>query len=118
MNTNVLKAVAALAWGGLALVTAGSANARLMTTQFGQYATCSGSWGYGTQTFSCIDQFYFNGGYTQNIKLVSTPCNGGACSDQAGTVYVEFVYEPGRKPAYLGEVCGGWRLYDLDTCTC
>jgi hypothetical protein len=115
---NVLKLLAPIAWGGLAISSATSVDARLLTTQFGQYASCSQSYGYGTQTFSCIDLFAFNGGYTQNIKLISTPCNGGACSGEPGTVYVEFTYSAGRKPAYLEETCGGWRLYDLDSCAC
>jgi len=119
MSHELLKVTATLLWMGVALASAAPANALAKTSQVGNYATCSSS--YQAASSSCSEfetgvVFYFN--YTQNIKFVTSPCNSGGCSSEPGTVYVQSVYDTGRKTATMDFLCSGQRIYDIGICAC
>jgi hypothetical protein len=124
MNTNILKLVAALAWGGVAVSSASSANAIAVTTQAGDYAACASQSQYLLREFcpwtydgvSYPPMYQTN--YTQQIKFVTTSCNGGGCTYDASTVYVDFAYPVGRKTSMGWVTCSGMRAYDFGSCAC
>jgi hypothetical protein len=56
--------------------------------------------------------------YTQQIKFVTTSCNGGGCNQDASTVYVDFAYPVGRKTVMGALTCSGMHVYDFGSCAC
>jgi hypothetical protein len=123
----ILKTSACLAWLGLGVASSASANAFAITTQIGDYATCSASYA-GYSKAWCYDMEFHTyelyTSYTQQIKLVSTACSSGPCSSDNATVYTDAVYPVGRKTASSqGPACvsGGGATnyyYNLGSCAC
>jgi hypothetical protein len=115
MNANVLKLVACVAWACVAISSATPANARIVTSQTGQYAACSAN--YGSQS----NAYCFEFPYYQQIKLTSRfgmCASGGTCTPDNSVVQSEWVYPTGRKTATIAFPCGGGNTYELDTCSC
>jgi hypothetical protein len=118
MNTTIFKLLPCLAWAALAISSASPASARILTSDYADYATCSASWGYSNQALWCDSGAYFQSDYVQHIRMVTTGCSAGGCGGD-GQVYTEFTYGTGRKTAsYLGDSCGGMNVYGLDSCAC
>jgi hypothetical protein len=119
-TTNITKLVACLAWAGVAIASAAPADAIAVTFQTGDYAACTTSYEAGGETlFDCNNLVYIDTYYTQRIKFVTPGCNTGGCQSDDQTVYTDFVYSTGRKPAgYLSMTCIGSYIYDLGSCTC
>jgi hypothetical protein len=125
-TSSIIKLVAALAWGGVAISSASTASA-VAVLQFGaqssySYASCSASHTSNYKAW-CRDaesqSVSFETLYTQNIKFIATSCSSGACSE-TGTVYTDFIYGAGRKTAVGSEMCydtGAW-FYQLGSCAC
>jgi hypothetical protein len=115
MNTNVIKLVACLAWGGVAVSSASPANALLATSTSasGGYATCGGS--AISETFEYCG-ITFN--YIQSVRLQDRACNGGGCASPNIHNWVEGVYSSGRKTATLQQTCDTASIYGLGTCAC
>jgi hypothetical protein len=129
---SILKALTVFAWAGVLIASAARADAIAVTTQGGNYASCSAS--YSTQ-YNYFDHTTCGGPvretydadnmpqsyttfYSQQIKLVSTACSAGGCSPDSGAVYTDFVYPAGRKSAYqTGTVCVSG-VYEFDSCQC
>jgi hypothetical protein len=117
MNTNIIKLVAALAWGGVAVSSAAPANALAATANTGPYASCSNTHEAYARA-ACGYQF----NYRQYIKVYSLggACSSGACSSTTMVTYVESAYGTGRKtttPVLLG--CDQvYNIYGLGTCAC
>jgi hypothetical protein len=110
MNTkNIIKLVAALAWGGVAVSSATSAQANALTRQTGAYATCS-SW---TSTGLACGEF----NYVQKVSFGATPCSSGGCSG-ALIVNTMSIYTTGRKTATFMYVDCEMNRYGLGTCAC
>jgi hypothetical protein len=117
MKTNIIKLVAALAWGGVAVSSATQASAIAVTSQTGNYASCSADYTATSNGNKYCSTFTTS--YSQTIKMVSTSCNTGACAG-SGLVFVGTVYSIGRKIATLQEMCdyGNYKAYGLGTCAC
>jgi hypothetical protein len=120
MNVPMIKLAACVAWAGAAVSSASPANAYAVTSQVGDYASCSASYTTISKNW-CYDgesrTWAFATYYAQNIKFVSTPCSSGGCSD-TGNVYTEFLYGPGRKIVTPATPCDASNIYGLDTCGC
>jgi hypothetical protein len=129
---SILKALTVLAWAGVLIGSAARADAIAVTSQHGAYASCSASYTTQYKYFdhtTCggpVQETYdadnmpqsYTTFYSQQIKLVSTACNAGGCSPDAGAVYTDFVYPVGRKAAYqTGTVCVN-SVFEFDTCQC
>jgi hypothetical protein len=115
--SNIIKLVACLAWGGVAVSSATPAVAKATTTQnLGSYGTCSNSssttyWTCGTETFN----------YTQTIKMLQTGCSSGTCSNVMDITYVDFLYGTGRKIVAGAAPClgyGNYLSFGMGTCAC
>jgi hypothetical protein len=118
-DSNIIKLVAALAWGGVAVSSATPANAKALTQQYvGQFGTCSSSYSaaYYDAGYNCN---YLRFNYTQNIKFVVVSCSSGTCTTEMATTYVETVYTTGRKVSAGGQSCGAQgTLVELGSCAC
>jgi hypothetical protein len=126
MNKRLMTVVAGIAWAGVALSSAASANAVAVTTQTGGFAACSAN-SSPLNKAHCFDSYRkemnFHTSYTQTIKLVGTACNAGGCQPDASTVYTDFIYPVGRKTAYDASLdyCdfgGTSHYYELSSCEC
>jgi hypothetical protein len=120
MSKNIIKLIACLAWAGVAISSATPADALLVTTSTGPYATCSAEWQYRNNA-SCTGMTFLTS-YQQQIKFVTTACSGGACSMAfAPSIYTENVYGTGRKTTTSYGLCDPSFLqyiYGLGTCAC
>jgi hypothetical protein len=137
MIKKLFTASACLLWGAVLVASASRAEAYAVTAQAnGGYASCSNAYDpYVTEFPHCYT--YYVGdrygvtamqgqsmiatNYTQQIRFVSTTCNGGTCHTDDGVVYTEVIYGTGRKTvAYQGSVCsgGGQAVYGLGSCAC
>jgi hypothetical protein len=120
-TTNIFKLAACLAWAGVAVSSAAPADALALTSQTGDYASCSANYTARTRRW-CGDVETGDPGwetlYNQTIKLVSQACNTGGCQG-VDTVYTDFVYPAGRKTATAINWCDtGTNVYQLGTCSC
>jgi hypothetical protein len=122
MNTNILKLVTCLAWAGVAVASAAPADALAVTTQTGEYASCSNDYSVQLRTW-CRDVETQNPGWQtthiQTIKLVSTPCGAGGCAGQ-DAVYTDTVYGTGRKTVTWYSFCDAdpYYIYGFGSCGC
>ena len=120
MNTNVIKLVAGVAWAAAAIAHAAPVNARAVTNQSGNFASCSASYS-SVAMQSCfmaeLGGYASNTSYIQNIRFVTPSCSSGPCSSDIGTVYTDQIYPTGRKAASFVGSCG-YNWYDLGTCAC
>jgi hypothetical protein len=127
-STNIIKLVAALAWGGVAVSSASTANALAITTQSGSFATCAAQSSASYQNW-CLTSgaheertYLYETLYVQQIKFVSTNCNQGGCTPDSSQVSVDFIYPVGRKVVTSHSTCGNTitlkHVYGLDTCAC
>jgi hypothetical protein len=112
-TTSIIKLVAALAWGGVAVSSATPATAKASTLQTGSYASCSAA-----STFTTVECGATMYAYTQTIKFGSTACGAGGCGGFGGTALVESHYNEGRSIATLLGTCGGRNVYGLGSCAC
>src|SRR5678816_485109 len=86
-----------VAWVGVIASSAASASAVAWTKQSGDYAACSNN--YGTESHSFCN---WDTSYVQTIRFMGTPCNsGGNCGEDLTGVYLDFIVDTGRKPAFL-----------------
>jgi hypothetical protein len=117
----VIKLVAGIAWAAAAIAHAAPVNARAVTLQSGNFASCSATYSnYNLQ--SCFIGWELGGyasytSYLQNIKFVTPGCSSGGCNSEDGAVYTDIVYSTGRKTASFGATCE-YNWYDLGTCAC
>jgi hypothetical protein len=120
MNKKTLALVACFAWAAAALSTAAPANAEAVTTQTGNYATCSASYTTASSRAACgAETVAYEMSYQQTMKFVSTTCGTGGCSSDTVTVATDTIYPVGRKHTYFELSCiGGKRLYSITTCSC
>jgi hypothetical protein len=114
-TTNMLKTMCAVAWAAFGISSAAPAHAIYVSSGTGDYATCSGNWWYDVH-----DDCEMTLNYFQMIKLHSTTCNGGDCSDNGGGGGVDAAYATGRKPAYFAFSCPGssGNAWELGSCSC
>jgi hypothetical protein len=122
MNTSVVRLVAGIAWAGLAVASAAPASARAVTSQSGEFASCSANIESGLLAcaFESSGKFtnYFFSSYAQGIKFVTAGCGSGGCNSDSSIVYTDLVYPPGRKTATYGGACESYNLYTLGPCAC
>src|SRR5262245_55791675 len=97
---NALIALASAAWSVAAISSATPADATAYTMQSGSYASCSNSYDMVDGPLPC-QPVWLDVPYVQHINFVTTHCNAGSCSNENGAVYVDAVYEAGRKTATL-----------------
>jgi hypothetical protein len=114
MNIRTLGIAACVAWGGLALSTAATANAYAATTQTGNYALCFKTYYTGTGIVLCNTEFPFR----QNIRFTTVACNTSGCIPDDGTVYVEVKYAGGRTHTTWKGDCSPYHIYSLASCAC
>jgi hypothetical protein len=110
---NMFKVGACIAWAAVAISGATPASALISTYQSGSYAACSANITADFYDDSC-GQFW---SYRQTIRLVSSTCNGGGCSNDVGDVRTEFAYPTGRKVTDAYYPCAG-NIYELGSCAC
>jgi hypothetical protein len=118
MNAKLFTAAACMAWTAAALSVATRAEALVVTNQVGDYGTCSEVYNYlknGSVTVCGTDW-----AYQQRIKFISTACGAGNCSDTVYNVYIDTVYNAGRKTVSHIEGCWeyGFSKYGLGSCGC
>jgi hypothetical protein len=115
MNVKKLVTIlACAAWAGAAISFATPASAVAITSQYGQFATCSNYWTYSPQV-QC--NYYLN--YQQTMRFQTSACSGGTCTAQYGGTYVENVYVVGRKTAtVIFTGCSFGTVYGIDDCGC
>jgi hypothetical protein len=132
MNTKIFAAVACAFWSAAYLSSSTPAAAYAITSQAGGYATCTASYTPASNSFQYCQEsgvedpymgtavYTYNTNYIQQIKFISTACNGGPCNSGSDIVYTESVYGVGRKVVYGQAVlCGGSNAaYTLGTCDC
>jgi hypothetical protein len=108
-----LVVLACVAWAAATISLAAPANAIAITTDSGDYASCSAN--SNPQTgMACATWGY---SYVQTIKFMENSCNSGACQGNA-TTYTDMVYSAGRKTSTSLQFCGGYNIHGLDTCQC
>jgi hypothetical protein len=121
-TTNIIKLVAALGWAGVAVSSATPASAIAVTYQSGPYAACSNNAdAFQASFYGCDASATFSTSYLQRIQFVTQTCNGGGCQPGASSVYTDFIYTTGRKPASLLDwTCDGDMIliYTLGSCAC
>jgi hypothetical protein len=104
-----------IVWAVAASSNVAPASAIALTNQTGDYAACSAD--CETMPYYAICEWNFF--YTQRIKFIGNPCNGGGCGSQDDQeVHTEFEYPTGRKVTQWFNDCGGTNWYYLDTCAC
>jgi hypothetical protein len=113
MNSNIIKLVACLAWGGAAVSSATPATAMVATTQSGSYAACTAMF-YGTTSTICYNVM----NYQQLIKFNAIACGTGGCSADSFMVYTDTVYGSGRKTTTSVGFCSPNSFYWIGTCSC
>jgi hypothetical protein len=124
MNTNIFKLAAALAWAGVAVSSATPADASLITSQTGSYATCHPDtqtvFGYLDCPLALGEPEPFSYNYKQTIRFISVGCNAGGCSTDTTWVYTDTSYGTGRKTTSVERSCRGTtlKIYGLGTCAC
>jgi hypothetical protein len=117
--SNIIKLVAALAWGGVAVSSATPASAIAVTNQSGAYASCSASYSTSSIGWKFCESEYTC--YTQQIKFINTACNQGGCTGDTGTVWTDMIYPVGRKVTYGPTQCGlteNYNVYEIGSCAC
>jgi hypothetical protein len=116
----VFAVIASLAWAGVAVSSATPANARALTTGYGQYAACTMVTDTGSFYTTCDGEY----NYKQLMKFISTSCNSGSgCSNPPDTdVFVESLYTSGRKQVTHAliacDIPDGMNLLQLGSCNC
>jgi hypothetical protein len=113
---NTRRVFSYLIWAGVAVSTAAPVNAEVLSSvPNGSYAACSANY-IADDTHPCMPAGAF---YIQNIHIWSESCNQGACQDQEGMVWTQFIYPSGRKTAnFQGWTCGDYYRYTLGDCGC
>jgi hypothetical protein len=121
MNASKLKLAACALWAVAAIAqSVPSADAYAWSRSNGAYATCANTWLSNSFVFCDMS---IGTPYRQQIKMISTACNSGACASDPTESYVDSVYAVGRKTAVVQESCvqeNGvtWKKYGLSTCAC
>jgi hypothetical protein len=114
MNTKLIKLAAIVTWSGALLSSAAPADARILTSQEGEYAVCTNR----AEATNAYTTCFVTYSYLQYTKLVSTACSTGACADTAAYVRSEFKYTSGRKDTYSHSICSYVNVYSLGSCAC
>jgi hypothetical protein len=124
MNGKGFILPACIAWAAALTSAAGPANAVAITTQNGDYASCSSSYDiYELETCvptqDGINQL-MRTTYKQVIRFTTVGCTQGDCGVTTGTVYTSEVYGVGRKPVTsMQPTCTGTKkVYYLGSCAC
>jgi hypothetical protein len=120
LRSRLFKLMACAFWCGAVVSSATPADALAITYQSGDYANCSAD--SDTQVRYWCESSFDTTSYIQTIKFVTTGCNAGGCNSGSSTVYTEFEYPFGRKPAYEQSHCSsiynGTNVYGLGSCEC
>jgi hypothetical protein len=123
MNSNIFRTLAGMAWAAALIAGAAPANAVAITSQVGNYGTCSNSYTNRANHYCATSQMAMpdDGWYTsyeQQIKFVSTACSAGGCFVSASAVATDAVYSTGRKPVTGSNACGVYWVHFLGSCAC
>jgi hypothetical protein len=119
-RSKLFKLMACAFWCGAVVSSATPADAYAITGQSGGYANCSAD--SDVHLMYWCESSFDSTSYVQTIKFVTTVCNAGGCNSGSSTVYTDFEYPYGRKPAYEQSHCAtsynGMNVYGLGSCAC